>query len=753
MEYSVIGERLPRVEGVAKATGEAKYTADLSLPRMLYGKILRSPHPHARILKIDTSRAERLPGVKAVIIGKDTPRKTFGLFARTADQYPLAMDKVRFIGDEIAAVAALDEDIAEEALGLIDVEYEILPAVFDPEEAMKDGASLIHEAERNISARTALSQGDLEKGFREADYIREDRFVTGRQAHSALEPHAVLATCDASGRLTLWMPNMGPFIKRALLSRALNKPVSDIRLCKAYIGGAFGGKSELFSLDFCASLLSLKTGRPVKIVYSREEVFLATRFKHPMTIWIRSGVKKDGTFTAREARVMGHSGAYHGTGILAVNIACTSFVNTYRSPNIRYEGFCVYTNTPVCGALRGHGSTQMRFADESQIDMIAEELGVDAVEMRLKNARRQGDVLPNKAVVTSCALSECIRRAVESAGWYEKRGKGSGKRGIGIGCTTGYTAVNINRLSSSAVFIKFNEDGKVNLLTGAVENGQGTETMLAQIAAEELGLPIEDIVITAGDTELTPVDVGSFTMALTFVTGTAVKRAAEDARQQLMEIASERLGAGISDMAVRNRRIYVRKSPEKGISLADAVRAALIKGMPILGKGYYMPRTEYMNVWTGEGKSTAAYTFCAQVAEVEVDRETGGVKLLSTSIAHDCGYAINPMDVEGQIEGASVMAQGMALSEETRWDEGRMLNPSLLGYKIPLALDVPRVKPIIVESLDPEGPYGGKEVGESAGHLAPSAVANAVYDAIGVRIKDLPLTPEKILKALAEKSE
>lgn len=785
-EYSIIGKRIPRLEGIAKVTGEAKFTDDLILPRMLYGKILRSPHPHARILGIDISRAVKLPGVKAVITGEDVTGRPYGVYLRTSEQYPLAKDKVRYIGDEVAAVAAINEDIAQEAISLIKVDYKLLPAVFDPYEAMKPGSPKIHEAESNIAGRTAKTVGDMEKGFSESYYIREDNFKMERQAHGPIEPHSALASCDNSGRLALWTSNMSPFTKQLLLAKTLNKPLSDVRICQSYVGGAFGGKSELFSLDFCASLLSLKTGRPVKIIYSREEVFAVTRHKFPMDIYLKTGVKKDGALLAREARVLGRAGAYASTGIMAVFIACSSLFDTYKYPNLKLEGLCVYTNLPICGALRGHGSTQARFADESQMDIIAGELGLDPVEFRLKNAMRQGDFHPlNGKLIASCGLQECITKAAGSAGWKEKSRvnslesevriqdtlearravpytrqntagqvsllSGAMSQGIGMACTTGYTAVHISKLSSSAAFIKFNEDGGVNLLTGAIENGQGTETMLAQIAAEELGLRAEDIVVVDGDTRDTPLDVGSFTMALTFVTGNAVKQAASDAKKQVMQIASEMLEAPSSHLEAKNGRIYIKSRHEKGLSFAEVVRAGLIKGIPILGKGYYNPDSEFLDVYKGEGKWVGAYSFSTEVAEVRVDRETGQVNISGATFAQDCGRAINPMDVEGQIEGGTTLTHGLSLREEFFWEQGKLLNPSFLDYGMPTSLDTAPVKPIIVEAPDPQGPYGAKETGESSSHTGAAAIANAIYNAIGVRIKEIPISPEKILQALEEK--
>lgn len=749
--HTTVGKRVPRIEGRLKATGQAQFTDDLVLPRMLFGKILRSPYPHAIVLNVDTSKALALPGVKAVVTGKDTSARKYGVYAHTADQSPLATDKVRYIGDEVAAVAAVDEETAEEALGLIRVDYQELPAVFDVLEAMQPGAPRIHDVENNVGRKTTLNVGDVEDGFRQSDYVRGDSFTTGWQAHCQMEPHAVLAQSDISGNIMVWTPNMSAFTKRHVLAKMLGIPDSKIRVCKAYVGGAFGGKAEVFPLDYCACLLSLKTGRPVKIVYSREEVFINTRLRHPMRIEIKTGVKKDGTLMARDCKVISDTGAYSSTGIMAVYLCCDSLVKTYRVPNIRYEGVSVYTNKSVCGAMRGHGTIQMRFADESQLDMIAHDLGLDPVEIRLKNARQTGDILPNGSRVNSCGLSDCIREAAERSGWKEKFGKLPPNRGIGIACSTGRTFINVNPVSASAAFVKFNDDGKATLLTGAVENGQGTETMLAQIAAEELGVPVQDVVVVAGDTETTPIDVGSFLMAETFITGNAVRQAAADARRQLFDMVAGRLGASPGDLTADNGRIFVKDHPEKGLSYAQAIKGCTVKGIPVIGKGYFNAKTEYLNVLTGEGKSSPTYSFCAQVSEVEVNPDTGAVKVVQSVMADDCGLAINPMDVEGQAEGALATSQGMAISEEIVWEKGQMMNPSFLEYGIPRAPEMPEIKTAIVESHDPEGPFGAKDAGEPPTHVGPCAIANAIYNATGVRINDTPITPQKVLKALEQK--
>lgn len=750
-EYSVIGKRVPRIEGVAKATGQAQYTEDVHLPNMLYGKTLHSPFAHARILNIDASRALKLPGVKAVATGADVPGRKFGVYARTSDQYPLAKDKVRYLGEEVAAVAATDEATAEEALGLIKVDYEPLPAVFNYEDAMKPEAPQIHDVESNIMMKIGKNVGDADKGFREADYIREDVFKHERQAHCQMEPYAIVASCDAGGKLTVWVPNTTPFAKRLLLAMTLNRPEKDIRICRTYVGGAFGGKGTLYGLEFSAALLSIKTGRPVKIVYTREENFVSTWYRVPMIIRLKTGVKKDGTLVAREAQVIGQAGAYAATTIMAVYITCHTLFATYKTPSFRYEGLGVYTNTPICGALRGHGGIQARFADESQMDIIAREMGLDPVEFRLKNALRQGDIDPfSKQAVPSCALTSCIEKTVEKSGWKEKAGK-DGNKGMGIACTTAWTAVKINKLCSSAAFAKFNEDGSVNLITGSVENGQGTETMIAQITAEELGIRADEVVIVSGDTDNTPYDVGSNTMSGAYVTGNAVKNAAADLKQQLLSFASEMLEASPSSLDTANRRVFIKSRPEVGVEIAKVIRNAMYKGVPLIGKGYYTPKTDYLDVQKGEGKAVGAYSFSCEVADVEVDRDTGEVKALDSTIAHDCGRALNPMDVEGQLHGCASLAHAMALKEEFYWQEGKLLNPSFLTYSFPTALDEAPVKSIILEAPDPDGPYGAKEAGEGPAHTGPGAIANAIYRACGVRIKEVPVSPDRILQALREK--
>ena len=774
-ELSFVGKSVPRKDGMEKATGRALYTVDMVLPGMLWGRILRSPYPHARILNIDTSRAEKLPGVKAVITGKDTSGIKHG-FVETPryppDQYPLAIDRVRYIGEEVAAVAAIDEYVAEEALSLIQVDYEELPAVFDPEEAMKPGAPEIHpshpkvkEPYKNIGGKTESGWGNVEKGFAESFLIREDRFDGQLRTHCYMEPQATLASFDFSGKLNVWTSSQGPFIKRSKLATTLGLPFSNVRVLKAYVGGAYGGKIDLFSHEFCASLLSIKAQRPVKIVCTREEVFEAARHGQPIFVELKTGVKKDGTLVAQQVKVVNNSGAYKGSGVVVIFL-CWGFVMLcYRVPNLKYEGYSVYTNNPVRAPQRGHGAPNLRFAVESQMDMIAEELGIDPVEIRLKNARQKGDILPNQDPVRNCGLVDCIERIAKNTQFREKyeRNKSVSKtkirKGIGMGVSS-YFSGSLIYPNASAAIVKLNDDGTVSLLTGALDVGQGAETILSQIVAEELGVSMDDIRVVAADTETTPVDIGSWISGGAYVSGNAVKLAASDARRQLFEVAAQELEANSEDLIVKNREISVKDSPGRSISFTQAVVASIAKrrGNPIIGQGHYRTMKDvpaHPSLATTKGRWSDNYAFDAQVAEVEVDMETGQVKLVKATTAHDCGFPINPLIVEGQIDGQVSMAQGHALWEEVLMEKGETLTTSFLDYKIPCAKDMVESQyiDVITERYEKDIPYHTKEVGEGYVSGMVAAIANAVYDATGVRVKTLPILPEKILMGLKGKRD
>jgi 4-hydroxybenzoyl-CoA reductase alpha subunit len=759
-DYSVIGRRIPPIDGKAKVTGEAKFTVDIQLPGMLSGKILRSPYPHAKILRIDTEKAKALRGVKAVITGENVPKVKFGVFThlpQTLDQFGLAIDKVRYIGDEVAAVAAVDEWTAEEALQQISVEYEELPAVFDPEEAMRPGAPLIHEhVERNISRAPFFQFGNVDEAFKKAYYIREDNFATQAVTHCPLEVHASVAHWDQSGKITLWSSTQSPFKIAEGLSYVFQIPLNKIRVIKPFVGGGFGGKSDgLFPIDLCAVLLSKKTGRPIRIVNTREEEFMATRRRHPFIITLKTGVEKDGTLLAVDCKAIADGGAYNSWGPAIIGRAGMQLFIPYRIPNVRFEGYRLYTNKSPSGAMRGWGHLQMRFSADSQLDMIAEDLGIDPVEIRLRNAHHPGDIMPNKARISSCGLTQCIQKASEKERWREQRVKVSKDQGIGISCWAYVSAAKQLAHDSTAAIIKVFEDGTVTLLTGASDIGQGSSTTMAQIAAEELGIAVDNITVISGDTEITPLDLGTFASRVTFISGNAVKAAAEDAKRQLFDFVADQLEADDSNLMSKDGRIFVRENPERGMSFSEAVKRCLYskQGQHIIGRGNYNPDTVVVNQVTYEGHSTPAYAFGTQIAQVGVDRETGQVQVLRMDGAHDCGIAINPMHAEGQLEGATSGGLGQTFYENLITEKGLVMNPSFLEYKIPTALDVPEIVTELVEDPDPEGPFGAKGMSEGC-QIAPApAIANAIYHAVGVRVKELPITPEKILEGLKEREE
>jgi 4-hydroxybenzoyl-CoA reductase subunit alpha len=804
-----IGKRIPRKDGPEKVTGRAIYTVDIQLPGMLVGRILRSPHPHARILNIDISQAMNLKGVKAVITAQDTIGKKHG-FVETPryppDQYPLATDRVRFVGEEIAAVAATDPYVAEEALSLIQVDYEPLPAVFDPEEAMQSGAPEIHpshpkvtEPLMNIAGKTESGWGDVERGFAQSDHVRQDRFESHLRTHGYLEPQATVASFEPGGKLNVWTSSQGPFIKRAKLAGTLGLPFSTVRVQKAYVGGAFGGKVDLFSHEFCASLLSMKAGRPVKIVASREEIFTAYRHGQPLIIEIKTGVKKDGTLVAQRARVINNCGAYRGSGVVVIFLAWGFIMIPYRLPNLAYEGYAVYTNNPIRAPQRGHGAPQVRFAVESQLDMIAEELGIDPVEIRLRNARHPGEQLPNGDNVHNCGLIECIQRAAEHTEFRKRyglgrstpRSRGRIRRGIGIGVSS-YFSGSLIYPNSSSVVVKMNDDGTVTLLTGALDIGQGAETILCQIVAEELKIPLEEIQVIAADTETTPVDIGSWISGNAYVSGNAARMAATEVRRKLLDIAAGEMEAKVEDLRVADKSIYVASSPDQRLPYRQLVATSIQKrrGDPIIGEGHWRAMRDepfHPSLATTKGRWSENYAFDAQVAEVEVDIETGQVRLVRAVTAHDCGFPINPLLVEGQIDGQVSMALGHALMEEVLMKEGQTLNPNWLEYRMPTIhnvalsehihviteqykmdrvygtkeggkdptsaiLDVAMSEHVDVrpKHIELSPPYRTKEAGEGLVSAILAAIANAIYDAVGVRLNTTPFTPEKILRGLGK---
>ncbi len=601
-KYEIIGRNLPRVDAEAIITGEAKYTIDIALPGMLHGKILRSPHAHARILNIDTGKAMKLKGVKAVITGKDTAGVKHGALEKAPwqmDKCMLTMDKARYIGDEIAAVAATSEDIAEEALDLVNIEYEVLPAVFDPEEAMKPGAPLIHEDEDrngNISAQNLWEIGNVDEALKQSYYVAEDIFKTQPVIHATMEPHNVLAHFDSSGKLTVWASTQSPYYFKRGLAKTLVMPESKIRVIKPYVGGGFGGKWELMSLDFCACLLSIKTGLPVRIAYDREEEFMATHRKHPEIIRMKTGVSKDGKILVRDSRVILDGGAYTICGNITTILSGFLQAMPFRLPAYRYNGTRVFTNKQPSGAMRGHGGTQVHLAADIQLDKIAEELGMDPIEIRLKNSLENGDRTVLGHLLHTCGLKECLQKGADAVSWKKKRGVGRKLyQGMGIG-SNGFVSGESFHLtpgveSYSAATIKLWADGTAMLFSGASDIGQGMNTVLTMIAAEELGINAEDIKIITADTDLTPVDMGSYSSRGTTFAGNAVKITAAKIKKRLFEVAADKLEANIEDLEARNRRIYVKGNPEKGMGISEAATIAqtLQNGSPLIETGSYTP--------------------------------------------------------------------------------------------------------------------------------------------------------------------
>ena len=752
-ELNVVGMRLPMLDAAQKAKGTAQFTDDLTLPGMLYGKILRSRFAHARILNIDTSKAEKLPGVKGVISGRDIPDRQYGIVPMAKDEYALAKEKVRYIGDDVAAVCAIDPEIAEEAIELIKVDYEELPAVFDPLEAKKEGAPEIHQGVKNNTSFAIHKEfGDVKRAFAECDAVFEDSFYSQAVNHAPLEPHAALAQFDPFGKeLTIWTSTQIPFFLRRNLSNTLQIPERKIRVIKPKVGGGFGQKIDLFAKDFCAAWFAIHLGKPIKFVYEREEVFVSTRQRHPMYITVKTGMKKDGIILAQQFQVYADGGAYNSTAPTMIALSCYFLMIPYRVPNLIYEGYHVYTNKPVSGAMRGHGIPQVRFAVERQLDMISERLGLDQVEIRMKNSIHAGESHPAKFIINTCGFSDSIQKAADAIGWREKRGKLPFGRGVGLaGAAFPGGVSNMSHISSGAI-VQMGRDGAVNILTGAADIGQGAETVISQIVAEELGVPIEDIRITAADTGITPLDPGTFGSGVTIRAGNAARIAAIAVKKKLFEFVDKILEANAADLVARDRKIYVKGSPDRGIAFSDALKAYQYADlpMPIVGRGFWMaPATEPTTLLKEDGNFAPSYSFMTQAAEVEVDLRTGKVKLLKMVTAHDCGRPINPMLVEGQLEGSVVGGMGQALYEEVIVEKGQVMNPSFLDYGFPTFMEMPEIESIEVETDDPIGPFGAKEAGEGT-QLSPApAIANAIYDAIGVDFMALPITPEKILEAL-----
>jgi 4-hydroxybenzoyl-CoA reductase subunit alpha len=801
--FSIIGKPTAMIDAAGKTTGAGKYTDDLSVPGMLVGKILHSPYPHARIKRIDTSRAEKCEGVVAVAVGKDAPNP-YGILPVGHDEYPLALDKVRYVGDNVACVIAVSEAIAEKALELIEVEYEVLPAYFDPEESMKAQTDLIHDSKPgNLEKDYHHVFGDPEKGFAEADEVAEARFIANEVTHAAMEPHSTLASFEVDphtgkpGRLTVLSSTQVPYYLQHKLSLVLEMPMQQIRVIKPLVGGGFGGKSEVIPLEIIAAVAARKAQAPVKITYTREEVFWAHRGRPRTIIDLKTGVKNDGRITAVKARVVQDGGAYCSYGVVTILYSGALLGALYDIPNIQYDGYRVLTNKPACGAMRGHGTVNVRFAFESQLDELALKIGMDPAVIRQRNLLQPPCITVNGLRVQSYGLPECISKTVERSGWKQRKGKLAKGRGLGIACShyVSGAANSIIRsdMPHSTVNIKIDRDGGVVVYTGASEIGQGSDTMTAQIAAEVLGCSLPRVRVIAADTDLTPIDIGSYSSRVTFMAGNATLRAAAEVKKLIAAAAAKKMNCLPEDLVFREDRVVKNNTnvgkaalgrpaeqgsaasvsghvegqilrgslqqkrkeegPKDWMTFEEAVVAAIDFHGALTGTGSYAPPPEARggrHKGGGVGPSPA-YSYSAQVAEVSVDEETGEVTVHKVWAAHDCGRALNPVSVEGQIIGSVWMGMGQALTEEMIWKDGMLMNPGLLEYRSPSSVESPEVEPIIVESIDPEGPFGAKECSEGSLAATIPAIANAIYDAVGVRLHESPFTPERVLSALRAK--
>ncbi|OLE00869.1 MAG: aldehyde oxidase [Candidatus Rokubacteria bacterium 13_1_20CM_4_68_9] len=766
-EFTVIGRPLPKIDAWAKVVGETRYADDLVMARMAHGKLLRSIHPHALIKLIDTSRARALPGVYAVITGADLPRVKFGILPVSQDEEALCNERVRMVGDAVAAVAAQDEETAEAACRLIEVEYEPLPALMSIEESLGHPEVRIHEYGDgpNVHKNVALQFGDVEAAFARADLVREDVFFYEGNTHLPMEQHAAVAQWGADGKLTLWSSTQTPHYVHRLLAKILDVPPAHIRVIATPVGGGFGGKLDPFAHEIAACKLSQLTGRPVKITLTREEVFYVHRGRHPVLMWLKTGFTRDGEITGSHIKTWLDGGAYGSYGVASTFF--TGVINpvTYKMPVYKFEGARVFTNKPPCGPKRGHGTPQPRFALEVQIDKAAEQLGLDPAEMRRRIVCEPFTKTANHLTVTTIGLGECIDKVVEASGWRDKwrgwqppaRRRGPKRRGVGVACsaymTGAGTAIYWNSMPHSGVVLRADRSGGVSVLCGATDIGQGSDSILAYLPAEVLGLDPKDVHVHPADTTLTPVDLGSYSSRVTLMCGMAAIQAAERLRAVMSRAVARKFEVAAERLVFRDRKVGVPDDWEKAVPFSQAVELAEAMHGVLAFPGSYAPPKRAGKYKGGGVGPSPCYSYSACVVELTVDEETGEVELHDVWIGHDIGRALNPLLVEGQVEGSVYMGIGEALMEAQVFRKGLHKHPSLLEYKSPTTLETPEIHTILIETDDPEGPFGAKEAGQ--GPLLPvlPAIANAVYNAVGVRVDEVPIVPEKILKGLELKRQ
>ena len=771
--FTVVGQPLPKIDAWGKVTGDTRYADDLVLPRLAFGKLLRSPHAHARITRIDTTRARALPGVYAVITGADLPRVKFGILPVSQDEEALCTEKVRMVGDAVAAVAAVNEETADRACRLIEVDYAPLPALMSIQESLAHPEVRIHEYGDgpNVHKNVALQFGDVEAAFAAADLVREDVFFYEGNTHLPMEQHAAVAHATPDGKLTLWSSTQTPHYVHRLLAKILEMPAAHIRVIAAAVGGGFGGKLDPFSHEIAACRLSQLIGRPVKIACTREEVFYIHRGRHPVLMWIKTGFTKAGDITGCHLKTWLDGGAYGSYGVASTFY--TGVINpvTYKMPVYKFEGARVFTNKPPCGPKRGHGTPQPRFALEVQLDKAAEQLGLDPADMRRRILVEPFTKTANHLTVTTIGLGECIDRVVEASRWRDKAPRYAAAqaepskplwqprrhRGVGIACssymTGAGTAIYWNNMPHSGVVLRADRSGGVTVLCGATDIGQGSDSILAYLVAEVLGLDPKDVHVHPADTSLTPVDLGSYSSRVTLMCGHAAIQAAERLRAVVFKAVAAKLEVDAATLEARERKVGVAHDWDKAVDFARAVELGeAMHGVLAFAGSYAPPKRAGKYKGGGVGPSPC-YSYSACVVELSVDEDTGEVELHDVWIAHDIGRALNPLLVEGQVEGSVYMGIGEALMEAQVFRKNVHKAPSMLEYKTPTTLETPEIHTILVETDDPEGPFGAKEAGQ--GPLLPvmPAIANAIYQAVGVRVDEIPITPEKVLKGLELKRQ
>ncbi len=762
-EFKVVGQPHRKIDGLAKATGSAVYTDDIQLPGMLHAKTLRSPHAHANIVSIDVTKALELEGVHAIITGTDLPIN-YGVIPWTPDEHALANGKVRFIGDEVAAVAAIDEDTANAALKLIKVEYEVLEAFFDPREALAKTEPAIHEqkplkdgsSRGNVSKHVKLEFGDVDAALASSDVVVEHDYSFHGTTHAAIEPHCAVGQYSADGLLTVHSSTQITHYVQRALARVLELPEAKVRVIQPFLGGAFGGKSDPFSLEFCVAKLAMITGRPVKMLWTREEVFYAHRGRHPMQLTYRTGANKDGKLTATDAKILIDGGSYSSFGLVTTYYSGQLLTGPVDIPTYRFDSTRVFTNKPPCGPKRGHGSVQPRFAFEIQLDEIAEKLNLDPIELRRRNWQGEQTKTVNGQRITSNGFMQCLDLVEQQSDWKARYGKLPDGRGLGVAGSMYISGTNYpiypNDMPQAGIQLQVDRSGRVTVFTGGNDIGQGSSSMCAYIVSEELGVDLGDIRVIAADTDLCPVDLGAYSSRVTFMVGNATIDACRKLRKQIctavaekweVEVAAVRLGGGLAlCLSDAQKTIPVREAFQWAEARFDTLGSTGSYNTPTLGGDYR----------GGTIGASPAYSFTAHAAEVTVDRETGRITCEKVWCAHDCGRALNPTLVKGQIEGSVYMGAAEVTMEDHGINRfGLHSGPSLLDYRIPTSLDTPDIEALIVESIDPEGPYGAKEAGEGPLHSVIPAIANAVYDAVGIRLRHLPFTPGKVLAALEEK--